>query len=123
MRNDMSYHNIADRTDSFFIPCVTLIGPGCAREAGTRAQALGARKALIVTDAGLHKMGVADIIVGYIRDAGLEAVIYPGAEPNPTDINVHDGVKIFQESGCDFIVSLGGGSSHDCAKGIGLVTA
>jgi alcohol dehydrogenase len=122
-RNDMGYHNIADRTDSFFIPCVTLIGPGCAREAGTRAHALGARKALIVTDAGLFKMGVADIVAGYIREAGLEAVIYPGAEPNPTDVNVHDGVKIFQDSGCDFIVSLGGGSSHDCAKGIGLVTA
>jgi alcohol dehydrogenase len=119
----MGYLNIADRTDSFFIPTVTLIGPGCAREAGTRAAALGARKALIVTDAGLHKMGVADIIAGYLRDAGLEAVIFPGAEPNPTDINVHAGVKIYQDTACDFIVSLGGGSSHDCAKGIGLVTA
>lgn len=119
----MGYLNIADRTDSFFIPSVTLIGPGCAREAGTRAQALGAAKALIVTDAGLHKMGVSEIIAGYLREAGLQAVIFAGAEPNPTDINVHDGVKIYQDTACDFIVSLGGGSSHDCAKGIGLVTA
>ncbi|KVN21086.1 alcohol dehydrogenase [Burkholderia sp. MSMB1552] len=54
---------------------------------------------------------------------GLQAVIFPGAEPNPTDINVHDGIELYQREGCDFIVSLGGGSSHDCAKGIGLVTA
>ncbi|WP_323072024.1 iron-dependent methanol dehydrogenase [Mycetohabitans endofungorum] len=119
----MSYLNIADRTDSFFIPCVTLIGPGCARETGARAKSLGAKKALIVTDAGLHKMGISEIISGYLREAGLQAVIFPGAEPNPTDINVHDGVKLFEQEGCDFIVSLGGGSSHDCAKGIGLVTA
>ena len=119
----MGYHNIADRTDSFFIPCVTLIGPGCARETGPRAKALGAKKALIVTDAGLHKMGVSTLIEGYLHEAGLQAVIFAGAEPNPTDLNVHDGVKVYQDNGCDFIVSLGGGSSHDCAKGIGLVTA
>ena len=119
----MAYQQLADQTNSFFIPCVTLIGPGCAREAGTRAKSLGGRKALIVTDAGLHKMGLADTIAGYIRAAGIEAIIFPGAEPNPTDINVHDGVKIYQDNQCDLIVSLGGGSSHDCAKGIGLVTA
>jgi alcohol dehydrogenase len=69
------------------------------------------------------KMGVADTIAGYVKAAGVDVVIYPGAEPNPTDKNVHDGVKVFTDNGCDFIVSLGGGSSHDCAKGIGLVTA
>jgi len=119
----MTHLNAADRIDSFFIPCVTLFGPGCARETGARAKSLGAKKALIVTDAGLHKMRLSETIAGYIREAGLQAVIFPGAEPNPTDVNVHDGVKLFEQEGCDFIVSLGGGSSHDCAKGIGLVTA
>lgn len=56
----MSNLSSAERTDSFFIPCVTLIGPGCARETGARAKSLGAKKALIVTDAGLHKMGGRD---------------------------------------------------------------
>ncbi|WP_035447608.1 iron-dependent methanol dehydrogenase [Asaia prunellae] len=119
----MAHLALADHTDSFFIPCVTLIGSGCAKQAGSRAKALGAKKALIVTDAGLKKMGVADLISGYLLEDGLETVIFAGAEPNPTDTNVHDGVRLFQESGCDFIVSLGGGSAHDCAKGIGLVTA
>ncbi|ABA87516.1 ethanol dehydrogenase, putative [Syntrophotalea carbinolica DSM 2380] len=115
--------NLAETTFGFFIPSVTLMGPGCAKEVGPKAKELGAKKALLVTDAGLMKMGVADTIAGYVKDAGVDVVIYPGAEPNPTDKNVHDGVKVFQDNGCDFIVSLGGGSSHDCAKGIGLVTA
>jgi alcohol dehydrogenase len=47
--------------------------------------------------------------------------IFARAQPNQTNINVHDGLKIFQENKCDLIVSLGGGSSHDSTKGIGLV--
>lgn len=119
----MAHIALADHTDSFFIPCMTLIGPGCAKQAGSRAKAMGAKKVLIVTDVGLKKMGVADLIAGFLREDGLDVVIYDGAEPNPTDVNVHDGVKIYEDNGCDFIVSLGGGSPHDCAKGIGLVTA
>lgn len=99
------------------------LATGCAKEVGVKAQNLGAKKALIVTDAGLFKFGVADIIVGYLKDAGIDSHVFPGAEPNPTDINVHNGVNEYNANGCDFIVSLGGGSSHDCAKGIGLVTA
>ena len=78
---------------------------------------------MIVADAGLVKVGVADIIAGYLTEANVESHIFPGAEPNPTDTNVHKGVDAYNQNGCDFIVSLGGGSSHDCAKGIGLVTA
>ncbi len=81
------------------------------------------KRALIVTDEGLFKFGVADLIASYLTEAGVASHIFPGAEPNPTDINVHNGVNAYNENGCDFIVSLGGGSSHDCAKGIGLVTA
>jgi alcohol dehydrogenase len=112
---------LADQTYGFYIPTVSLMGVGCSKEAGEQAKALGATKLLIVTDAGLAKMGVADKIKGYIEAAGLKAVIFDGAEPNPTDTNVHDGVKAYQENKCDGIVTLGGGSSHDCGKGVGLV--
>ena len=115
--------NLADTTFGFFIPSVTLIGPGCSKEVGAKAKELGAKKAMIVTDAGLAKLGVADKIAGYLKEAGVAVVIYDGAEPNPTDKNVHDGVKVFKDNGCDFLISLGGGSSHDCGKGIGLVCA
>ena len=119
----MAFKNIADQTNVFYIPCVSLFGPGCAKEIGTKAQNLGAKKALIVTDEGLFKFGVANTIAEYLQDAGVDSHIFAGAEPNPTDINVHHGVQAYNDNGCDFIVSLGGGSSHDCAKGIGLVTA
>lgn len=46
-----------------------------------------------------------------------------GAEPNPRDTNVEDGLKVFNAEGCDSLVSLGGGSAHDCCKGIGIVAA
>nr|WP_320114665.1 iron-containing alcohol dehydrogenase [uncultured Desulfuromonas sp.] len=112
---------LADQTYGFFIPTVSLMGVGCAKETGDQAKALGATKLLIVTDAGLAAMGVADTIKGYVEAAGLEAAIFDGAEPNPTDKNVHDGVKAYEENGCDGIITLGGGSSHDCGKGVGMV--
>jgi alcohol dehydrogenase len=114
---------LADQTYGFFIPTVTLLGIGAAKDAGTQAKALGATNLLIVTDAGLAKMGVADNIKKLITDAGLKAVIYSGAEPNPTDKNVRDGVKAYKDNKCDGIVTLGGGSSHDCGKGVGLMIA
>jgi alcohol dehydrogenase len=112
---------LADQTYGFYIPTVSLMGVGCSKEAGEQAKALGASNLLIVTDAGLAKMGVADTIKGYIEAAGLKAIIFDGAEPNPTDTNVHAGVTVYQDNKCDGIVSLGGGSSHDCGKGVGMV--
>ncbi|TSK05331.1 MAG: iron-containing alcohol dehydrogenase [Geobacter sp.] len=112
---------LGEQTYGFFIPTVSLMGIGSAKETGEQVKALGASKALIVTDKGLSAMGVADKIKEQVEATGVKAIIFDGAEPNPTDINVHDGVKVYQENGCDAIISLGGGSSHDCAKGVGLV--
>ena len=106
---------------SFFMPTVNLMGAGCVKEVGNRAKILGAKKALIVTDKDLNKLGLADMIANLLKDAGVKSVIFDGAIPNPTDLNVADGEKVYKENKCDMIVSLGGGSSHDCAKGIGLV--
>jgi alcohol dehydrogenase len=103
------------------MPPISLIGCGASKAVGDYLKTLGGKKALIVTDKGLAKIGVADTIKKYIEEAGLQAVIYDGAEPNPTDLNVADGLKAYQANGCDAIVSLGGGSSHDCGKGIGIV--
>jgi alcohol dehydrogenase len=114
---------LADQVYGFFLPTVSLMGVGCSKETGAQAKALGATKLLIVTDAVLNKLGVANQIKAMINEAGLDAVIYDGAEPNPTDKNVHDGVKVYKDNSCDGIVTLGGGSSHDCGKGIGLVVA
>jgi alcohol dehydrogenase len=114
---------LADQTFGFFIPTVSLMGVGCAKETGTQAKALGAKHLLIVTDAMLAKIGIADQIKGYITAAGLQATVYDGAVPNPTDTSVRDGVKVYKDNKCDGIVTLGGGSSHDCGKGIGMMIA
>ena len=112
---------LADQVYGFYIPNVSLMGVGSSKEAGPQAKALGATKALIVTDKVLNQLGVAARIKGQLEEAGVKAVIFDGAEPNPTDTNVADGLAAFKQGGCDAIVSLGGGSAHDCAKGIGMV--
>jgi alcohol dehydrogenase len=112
---------LADQVFGFYIPNVSLMGVGSSKEAGPQAKALGATKALIVTDKVLNQLGVAARVRGQLEEAGVKAVIFDGAEPNPTDTNVHDGLKVYEQSRCDAIVSLGGGSAHDCAKGIGMV--
>jgi len=114
---------LADQVYGFYLPTVSLMGIGSSKETGAQAKALGATNLLIVTDAGLSKLGVADQIKKMINGAGLKATIFDGAEPNPTDRNVHDGVRVYFENKCDGIVTLGGGSSHDCGKGIGLVVS
>jgi len=114
---------LGKQTYGFFIPTVSLMGIGSSDEAGEQAKALGATKALLVTDKGLSAMGVADKIKLVIEGSGVKVVIFDGAEPNPTDLNVVAGVKAYKENGCDAIITLGGGSSHDCGKGVALVIA
>jgi alcohol dehydrogenase len=108
---------------AYFIPTVNLIGAGTVNVVGEKIKVLGGKKVLIVTDAMLAKFGMADRVKGIIEAAGLEAVVFDGAEPNPTDLNVAAGLKAWKKHKCDSLVSLGGGSSHDCAKGIGLVAS
>lgn len=107
----------------FYMPSVNLFGCGAVNEVGARLIGMGVKKALLVTDAGLHSLGVSEKIAGIIREAGLEVSIFPKAEPNPTDKNVEEGLAFFEAENCDSIVTLGGGSSHDAGKAIALVAA
>ncbi len=110
-------------TTYYFLPTRNLFGEGSVAEAGQLMKSLNGKKCLIVTDKFLGSCGIADRVKEIFINAGLEVAVFDGAEPNPTDKNVEAGVKVFNENKCDSIVSLGGGSSHDCAKGIGLVAA
>ena len=111
-----------NQTYGFFIPTVSLLGVGAAKDAGTQ-EGTWSDQSSYRYGCWSRENGVADQIKKLITDAGLKAVIYSGAEPNPTDKNVRDGVKAYKENKCDGIVSLGGGSSHDCGKGIALMIA
>ena len=107
-------------TSTFFIPAVNIMGNGCLDEAMTAIRNYGFRKALIVTDAGLAKAGVAARIAEKLALQNIESVIFDGAKPNPSIANVEAGLEVLKQHQCDFVVSLGGGSPHDCAKGIAL---
>lgn len=115
---------LGEQVYGYFIPTVNLMGIGAHKEIPAQVKILGGKNVLLVTDAFLGRPGgMADDIKAMLENAGIKVTTYAGAEPNPTDKNVHDGLKIFQDCGADVLVSLGGGSSHDCAKGIGLVAA
>ncbi|GAB7533396.1 L-threonine dehydrogenase [Pseudomonas sp. 3A(2025)] len=107
-------------SSTFFIPAVNMIGSGCLDEAMQAIRKYGFLKALIVTDAGLAKAGVASRVAGLLVEQGIDSVIFDGARPNPTIDNVEQGLARLKEQQCDFVISLGGGSPHDCAKGIAL---
>lgn len=76
---------------------------------------------MIVTDEFLASHPMTARIQKILKDAGVDSAVFGKAEPNPKDTNVVEGEKFYHDNGCDCILSLGGGSSHDCAKGIGLV--
>jgi alcohol dehydrogenase len=107
-------------SSTFFIPAVNIMGLGCLDEAMQAIRNYGFLKALIVTDTGLAKAGLPAHIAGLLHEQGIDSVIFDGAKPNPTVSNVESGLALLRERACDFVISLGGGSPHDCAKGIAL---
>ena len=106
----------------FLNPSVNFMGPGCVAVLGERCKLLNMHKPLIVTDGFLAKLenGPVAQSVDSLEKSGLEYVIFTGAEPNPKVQNCYDGLKMYKENGCDSIITIGGGSSHDCGKGIGI---
>jgi len=107
----------------FFIPPVNLMGIGCHKEIGKRAKILGMTKPLLVTDNGVVQTGMCEQICALLRAEGLKPTVFDETVPNPTDTNVAAGVKVYKKNGCDSLITLGGGSPHDCGKGIGLVVS
>ncbi|WP_145318243.1 iron-containing alcohol dehydrogenase [Paenibacillus xylanexedens] len=108
-------------THAYYVPPVNLMGRGCLQEAGQMIEQMGIRKALVVSDRALITSGVAEQVLSILRKSGLDYVVYDEVQPNPTCQNVHDGLHVFQDHGCDAIISIGGGSPQDAAKGIGIV--
>ncbi|MBI9112928.1 iron-containing alcohol dehydrogenase [Maridesulfovibrio ferrireducens] len=114
---------VREEVYGFFIPSVTLIGIGAHKEIPARIRSLGGKKPLLVTDKGITAIGMTKQIADILKAEGMECVVYDETIPNPTDKNVADGVKVYKDNKCDSLITLGGGSSHDCGKGVGLVVA
>mgnify|MGYP002548310807 FL=1 len=96
-------------------------GAGCRSVIADEVRKRGFSKALLVTDKDLIRFGVAEKIEEVLRNAGIPYEIFSDLKANPTITNVKDGVAAFKVAGADFIIALGGGSSIDTAKAVGIV--
>ncbi len=106
----------------FVLNEVSYFGPGAREVLPQEVKRLGLHKAFVATDKDLLKFGVADKVLKVLRDAGIPYEIFSEIKPNPTVSNVNAGVAAFAQSGADFIVAIGGGSSIDTSKAIGIIT-
>ena len=109
-------------TNRFILNELSYFGAGSRQELPSVVSRLGFKKALVVTDKGLVKFGVCKMVTDVMDAAGIPYEIFDEVVPNPTVTNVKNGVVAFANSKADFIVAIGGGSSMDTAKGIGIVT-
>jgi lactaldehyde reductase len=105
----------------FILNEVSYFGPGARKELPGVVKRLGYKKALVVTDKGLMKFGVAKMVLDVMDEAGIAYEIFDDVKPNPTVSNVKAGIEACKNAAADFIVAIGGGSSMDTAKGIGIV--
>lgn len=105
----------------FILNEVSYFGPGSRKELPGVVARLGYKKALVVTDKGLMKFGVAKMVLDVLDGANIPYEIYDEVKPNPTVTNVKKGVEACKNAGADFIIAIGGGSSMDTAKGIGII--
>lgn len=109
----------------FFMPNVNFFGRGSVKVVGERSAILGGKKALIVTDSFLRQLpeGPVAKVVDSLSEVGIDYTFYDRVEPNPKDENVREGLEVYESERCDFIITVGGGSAHDCGKGIGIAVS
>lgn len=114
---------MAVKTYEFRVPSVILSGPDCVNNLGAEIKRLNKKKALLITDEMMVKLGTAERISTILKDSGIETTVYSGVGGEPTDKIVEEGLKYFKENNCDFVVGLGGGSPADTAKAVAIMAA
>lgn len=98
-------------------------GAGAIGEIVTEAKARGFKKAFVCSDPDLVKFKVSTKVTDLLDEAGLDYELYSNIKPNPTIENVQTGVQAFKDAGADYLIAIGGGSSMDTAKAIGIIIA
>lgn len=96
-------------------------GAGAIREIANEVKTRGFAKAFVCSDPDLIKFGVTKKVTDVLDEAGLAYEVYSNIKPNPTIENVQTGVATFKASGADYLIAIGGGSSMDTAKAIGII--
>ena len=105
----------------YFMTPISLLGVGCLEKIISYIKPMAFRKALIVSDKFLVESNLILKLTELLSNAGIFFIIYDDVSPNPTVDQVNYGLKLFKDNGCDFVISFGGGSPHDCAKAIALL--
>ena len=96
-------------------------GAGAVAEIATEVKQRGYKKAFVCSDPDLVKFGVTKKVLDVLEKDSLDYELYSNIKPNPTIENVQTGVETFKKSGADYLIAIGGGSSMDTAKAIGII--
>ncbi|WP_111494305.1 alcohol dehydrogenase-like regulatory protein ErcA [Marinobacter bohaiensis] len=106
-----------------FVAPEIVFGAGSRKAVANFASHFGARRVLLVSDAGVAAAGWVSEVEALLLEAGFAVTVFTGVSPNPRVAEVMHGAELYRSAGCDVIVAIGGGSPMDCAKGIGIVSA
>lgn len=113
-KKSMAYQEI-------YQPLHTVIGSGSLAEIPGLAKRIDCKKALVVTDEGLKKIGTLKMVTDVLDKEGVPYETYAEVRPNPTCAMVRAAYKKFTEGGCDYLIALGGGSAMDCSKAVSIM--
>lgn len=105
----------------FLMPPLVLVGSGAAEQAGAQCQKRGLKKALIVTDKIMQNIGLVEKMQQVLAKSDIQSSVYAGVNSEPVVEYVQEGLAQYKESGCDFVLALGGGSPIDTAKAIAVM--
>lgn len=110
---------LANETRTVVSPSKTILGKGAVEQTGDYAALYGERALVVATEQIFEFHG--DTVVSELEESGVEAVVYTDVRPDPTVENIQDAYALWEEHDCDSIVTLGGGSSIDTGKGVGIL--
>ncbi|MGE5676734.1 MAG: iron-containing alcohol dehydrogenase [Pseudomonadota bacterium] len=114
------------RLASYFLPWrrpELISGVNCINRLPSFIKGHGLDKVLLITDRGIASLGLADGLISGLRDECVDCIVYDKTVPNPTIDNIEEALLLYRSGGCKGIIAFGGGSSMDCAKGVGARVA
>ena len=107
---------------SYYMPTRIIFGCGKLNELKTTTYLPGKKALVVIGSSGaMKKHGYLDSVIDYLKENGVESVVYDKIVPNPVSEHVEEGANVAKENGCDFVLGLGGGSTLDSSKSIALM--
>ena len=106
---------------TYYFPPVVIMEPGAIELIAPEIKRMNVKKALVVTDKVLVEAGIVQDVLNVLDGAKVPYALFTDVKPNPTVTNVNAGLQALQDNECDFVVSIGGGSPQDTAKGIAIL--